>query len=116
LLAFGGGLILNVMPCVLPVVSIKILEFVKRAEESKSPPWRHGLIFALGVMVSFWFLGGLLVVLRLGGEQVGWGFQLQNMGFVVFLTFLMFVLGLSLFGVFEIGMGLTSVGSNLTSR
>ncbi|MCS6884005.1 MAG: protein-disulfide reductase DsbD family protein [Acidobacteriota bacterium] len=104
LLAFLGGLILNLMPCVLPVLSIKVLGFVRRAEDGKA--WKHGLVFTLGVLVSFWLLAGLLLLLRSGGEQLGWGFQLQSPSFLICLSMFLFLLGLSLFGVFEIGLSL----------
>ena len=113
-LAFLGGLVLNLMPCVLPVLSLKVLGFVRHAGEG-GRPWRHGAAFTLGVLVSFWTLAGLLLALRSAGEQVGWGFQLQSPAFVVFLSGLFLLLGLNLFGVFEIGTSLIAAG-NLTAR
>lgn len=100
--AFIGGLILNLMPCVLPVLSIKILGFVQQAKEEKSKTWQHGAVFTLGVLVSFWVLAGALLVLRAGGEQLGWGFQLQSPSILVIIASLLFLLGLNLFGVFEL--------------
>ncbi|PID62398.1 MAG: hypothetical protein CR986_01825 [Ignavibacteriae bacterium] len=114
--AFLGGMILNLMPCVLPVLSIKILGLVQQANEAKETVFKHGLVFTLGVLVSFWILAGLLLILRAGGESIGWGFQLQSPVFIVILVFLMFLFGLSLFGVFEIGTSLTGAGQNVTSK
>jgi thiol:disulfide interchange protein DsbD len=111
LAAFLGGLILNLMPCVLPVLSLKVLAFVREAGGDPRRAWHHGLAFTGGVLVFFWILAASLLALRAGGEQVGWGFQLQSPGFVAFLTFLFFLIGLNLFGVFEVGTSLTSVAA-----
>ncbi len=108
--AFIGGMILNLMPCVLPVLSLKILGFVQQAGEDKSKVFQHGLSFTGGVLVSFWILAGALLLLRAGGEQLGWGFQLQSPVFVTILSIFLFLFGLSLFGVFEIGTSLMNVG------
>lgn len=112
LFAFIGGMILNLMPCVLPVLSLKIMGFIKQAGEEKSKLRKHGLAFTFGVLISFWALAGLLLILRAGGEYLGWGFQLQSPSFVIVLSVLLFLFGLSLFGVFEIGVTLTAVGQN----
>ncbi|KAA3617065.1 MAG: DUF255 domain-containing protein [Calditrichaeota bacterium] len=109
LLAFGGGMILNLMPCVLPVLSLKIMGFVQQANEDKSQAWKHGAVFTLGVLVSFWVLAGSLLVLRAGGEQLGWGFQLQEPVFLIILSAFLFLFGISMFGVFEIGTSLTTI-------
>jgi len=114
--SFVGGLILNLMPCVLPVLSIKVLGFVKQAEEDKSKTWQHGVVFALGVLISFWVLGGSLMLLRAGGEKLGWGFQLQSPTFLVCLAVLFFLFGLNLFGVFEVGTSLMGVGQNAMGK
>jgi thiol:disulfide interchange protein DsbD len=114
--AFLGGLILNLMPCVLPVLSLKVLGFVKQAGDDAGQARVHGLVFTAGVLVSFWALAGLLLVLRAGGQHVGWGFQLQSPGFVVFLAFLFFLLGLNLFGVFEVGSSLIAAGNIAAGR
>ncbi|HSB61152.1 MAG TPA: protein-disulfide reductase DsbD domain-containing protein [Vicinamibacteria bacterium] len=108
--AFLGGLLLNLMPCVLPVLSLKVLGFVRQAGEP-GRAWRHGLAFTLGVLVSFWALAGALLALRAGGAQAGWGFQLQSPPFVAFLAGLFFLLGLNLFGVFEVGASLSAAGN-----
>ncbi|HEX7154343.1 MAG TPA: thioredoxin family protein [Thermoanaerobaculia bacterium] len=109
-LAFAGGVILNLMPCVFPVVSLKILGFVQSAGDDPRRVRAHGLTFAAGVLVSFWALAGLLLALRAAGEEIGWGFQLQSPGFVAAMAFLLFGLGLSLAGVVEIGTPLTRIG------
>ncbi len=109
LFAFVGGMILNLMPCVLPVLSLKIMGFVQTAHNEHSKAWKHGAVFTLGVLVSFWVLAGILLVLRAGGEQLGWGFQLQSPIFIIVLTAFLFLFGLSMFGVFEIGTSLTTI-------
>lgn len=111
LFAFIGGMILNLMPCVLPVLSLKIFGFVQQANNEKSSALKHGIIFTFGVLISFWILAGLLLVLRSGGEQLGWGFQLQSPTFIIILSSFLFLFALSLFGVFEIGTSLTQAGS-----
>jgi len=103
LLAFAGGLILNLMPCVLPVISLKIFSFVKMAGENRAAIIKHGVLFTFGVLVSFWTLALMLIILQGYGHVVGWGFQLQEPLFVGILTALIFVFSLSLFGVFEFG-------------
>ena len=107
--AFLGGIILNLMPCVLPVLSLKILGFVQQASEEKSQAWKHGGMFTFGVLASFWALAGILLILRAGGEQIGWGFQLQEPAFLIILSVFLFIFGLSMFGVFEIGTSLTTI-------
>lgn len=114
--AFLGGLILNLMPCVLPVLSIKVLGFVEQAKAGHGRAWQHGLVFTAGVVLSFWALAGSLLALRAGGQQLGWGFQLQEPAFVAFLTAVLFVFGLVLFGVFEVGVGLTTVGGTAMNQ
>jgi len=110
LFAFLGGLILNLMPCVLPVLSIKIMSFVKQAHDEHIKPWKHGVTFTLGVLVAFWVLAGLLLILKAGGAHLGWGFQLQSPMFIIIVAVFMFLFGLSMLGVFEIGASLTTVG------
>lgn len=110
-LAFLGGIILNVMPCVLPVIALKIFSFVKLAQEKRWAILQHGLVFSAGVMLSFWVVSGILLGLRAYGESIGWGFQLQEPIFVAVLASIIFLLGLSLFGVFEMGTSLISLGN-----
>lgn len=113
-LAFVGGLILNLMPCVLPVLSLKIFDFVKRAGQSRWKIFSHGLTFTAGVLVSFWVLAGLLLILRRGGQELGWGFQLQSPAFLIVLCALFFFFSLNLFGVFELGYMFTRIGGTGT--
>jgi thiol:disulfide interchange protein len=115
-LAFVGGLILNLMPCVFPVLGIKILGFVNQAGSDRRKVTLHGLAFTVGVLASFWTLAGILAALRSGGSQLGWGFQLQSPVFVFILAAVMLVFALSLSGVFEFGLRATGVGPNLQSK
>jgi thiol:disulfide interchange protein/DsbC/DsbD-like thiol-disulfide interchange protein len=115
-LAFLGGLVLNLMPCVFPVLGIKILGFVNQAGSDRRKVTLHGIVFALGVLASFWALAGALAALRAGGDQLGWGFQLQSPAFVFVLAAVMLVFALSLSGVFEFGLRATGVGANLQSK
>lgn len=111
--ALIGGLILNIMPCVFPVLSIKILSFLgpdKNARSLRISGW----FYTLGVMVSFALLGGLLLFLRAGGEQIGWGFQLQSPVVAGGIAVLFFWLGLNFLGVFEIGQSLSYLGAKKT--
>jgi hypothetical protein len=110
LFALLGGMLLNLMPCVFPVLSLKILGFVEHADAAQSTVRRQGWLYTAGVVTSFVGLAGLLIVLRAGGEQLGWGFQLQAPGFVAALVVLLFLLALSLGGLFEVGLTLTSIG------
>jgi thiol:disulfide interchange protein DsbD len=114
--AFVGGLILNIMPCVLPVLSIKILGFVGQADEDPVKVRRHGYAFALGVIASFWFLAGVLLLLRAGGEKLGWGFHLQEPAFVAALMAVMLVVGLNLMGLFEIGLSVMTLAATPPRR
>lgn len=115
-LAFLGGLVLNLMPCVFPVLFLKGLALVHSSTEEKRRQRLHGLVYTLGILVSFWAVVGVLLLLRAGGRQVGWGFQMQSPGFVAVLASLVFFLGLSLAGQFEIGLSLTSAGGDLTQK
>ena len=115
-LAFFGGLILNLMPCVFPVLGIKILGFVNQAGSDRRKVTLHGLVFTAGVLLSFWALAGVLAVLRAGGSQLGWGFQLQSPAFVFGLAAAMLAFGLNMSGVFEFGLSATSIGSGLQSK
>lgn len=112
LFAFIGGIILNLMPCVLPVLSIKILGFVQQAGDNKQKILKNGLFFTLGVILSFLTLAGLLIILRAGGEQLGWGFQLQSPIFIIILSVLLFLFALNLLGVFEIGIPTSGFGGS----
>ncbi len=114
LFAILGGLILNLMPCVFPVLSIKAIGLVEQAKKHPAAVRTKGLVFAAGVISSMLCLAALLLVLRAGGEQIGWGFQLQSPLFVTLLVYLLLAVGLNLSGVFEVGGGLAGVGDGLT--
>ncbi len=115
-LAFAGGFILNLMPCVFPVLGIKILGFVNQAGADRRKVTLHGLVFTLGVLVSFWALAGLLIALRAGGQELGWGFQLQSPAFVFGVAVFLLVFALNLAGLFEFGLSATGVGGSLQMR
>jgi thiol:disulfide interchange protein/DsbC/DsbD-like thiol-disulfide interchange protein len=114
LFAVLGGLILNLMPCVFPVLSIKAIGLVEQAKKHPAAVRAKGVVFALGVISSMLCLAAVLLALRSGGEQIGWGFQLQSPLFVTFLVYLLLAVGLNLSGVFEVGGGLAGVGDGLT--
>ena len=109
--AFMGGLILNLMPCVFPVIGLKILSFTEAAAGKPAQARRHAMVFGLGVVVSFLVLAAILLGLRALGQAAGWGFQLQSPVFVAVLALLFVVIGLNLFGVFEAGTRLTQLGA-----
>ncbi|PJB72274.1 MAG: disulfide bond formation protein DsbD [Alphaproteobacteria bacterium CG_4_9_14_3_um_filter_47_13] len=111
--AFLGGIILNLMPCVFPVLSIKALSLVQMAEKSHIATRLHGLAYMGGVLVSFGVLAGLLIVLQNAGARIGWGFQLQNPLVVLSLASLLFLIGLNLSGFYEIRGSFTNVGAGL---
>ncbi len=115
LFAFIGGVILNLMPCVFPVLSMKAMGFVTRAHDEASEIRRHGILFLVGVLVSFLSLGGLLIALKASGQQIGWGFQLQYPPFVAALALLFFVLGLMLLGFLHFGGRFMGMGSELAA-
>jgi thiol:disulfide interchange protein/DsbC/DsbD-like thiol-disulfide interchange protein len=114
LFAILGGLILNLMPCVFPVLSIKAIGLVEQAKKHPAAVRTKGLVFAAGVISSMLCLAAVLLTLRAGGEQIGWGFQLQSPLFVTLLLYLLLAVGLNLSGVFEVGGGLAGVGDGLT--
>ncbi|MCE5294626.1 MAG: thioredoxin family protein, partial [Chlamydiales bacterium] len=106
--AFLGGMLLNVMPCVLPVISFKLLHFVQLKGYSRMLVAKHGIMYSFGVLLSFWALSGTIYILQSLGHVVGWGFQLQEPVFVTCLIIVLFILALSLFGVFEFGVSVSS--------
>ncbi|MCI0549227.1 MAG: thioredoxin family protein [Candidatus Rokubacteria bacterium] len=114
-LALAGGLVLNLMPCVLPVLSVKVLSLAHQAGGSRASMLRHGLAYAAGVLVGFAAIAGVLLALRAAGEQIGWGFQLQSPVFVVLLAYLLFALGLSLSGLLPIGGRLAGLGGGVAA-
>jgi len=115
-LAFVGGLILNLMPCVFPVLGIKIMGFVNQSGHAKAKVVQHGVVFALGVLVSFWTLAGVLLALRSGGAQLGWGFQLQSPAFVFGMAAFLLIFALNMSGLFEVGLSATGAGASLQSK
>ena len=115
-LAFLGGLLLNLMPCVFPVLFLKGLALVNSSNEERSRQRAHGWMYTLGIVVSFWVIVAALLILRAGGRELGWGFQLQSPGFVAVLAALVFFLGLSLAGQFELGLSMTSAGGTLAQK
>jgi thiol:disulfide interchange protein len=116
LLALLGGVILNLMPCVFPVLSIKALALIKHARHEPRQTKLHGLAYTLGILASFLLLGTILIALKAGGAEIGWGFQFQSPLFVLAVAYLMFTVGLSLSGVFSIGSSVAGVGSSLAGR
>jgi thiol:disulfide interchange protein len=116
LLALAGGLVLNLMPCVFPVLFMKALSLVGSATEDRRTQRLHGFSYTAGILVSFWTIVAVLLVLRAGGRQAGWGFQLQSPSFVVLMASLLFFMALSLAGQFDLGLSLTSKGDALTRK
>ncbi|KQR07807.1 MULTISPECIES: protein-disulfide reductase DsbD [Xanthomonas] len=114
-LALLGGLVLNLMPCVLPILSLKVLGLA-HSGESRNHARSHAIWYSLGVLVSFAAIGGLVIALRAAGQAAGWGFQLQQPWFVAALAYLMFAVGLSLSGVFTLGSNLGGIGQSLAAR
>ncbi|PPU39971.1 protein-disulfide reductase DsbD family protein [Xanthomonas arboricola] len=114
-LALLGGLVLNLMPCVLPILSLKVLGLA-HSGESRSHARSHAIWYSLGVLVSFAAIGALVIGLRAAGQAAGWGFQLQQPWFVAALAYLMFAVGLSLSGVFTLGSSLGGIGQSLAAR
>lgn len=113
--AFIGGLILNLMPCVFPVLSLKALGFARTAHEDRNIIRKHGWLYTAGVMLTFMVLAAIILALKAGGANIGWGFQLQNPILVGALSVLFFAIALNLFGLFEIGGRLQNTGSGLAT-
>jgi thiol:disulfide interchange protein/DsbC/DsbD-like thiol-disulfide interchange protein len=116
-LAFVGGLILNLMPCVFPVLGLKVLGFANHSDATAKHRLRAALLFAAGVVGAFWVLALLMILLQGAGQAIGWGFQLQSPWFVAAMAWLFALIGLNLTGVFEVGISLTrsSVGDDSQS-
>jgi thiol:disulfide interchange protein DsbD len=115
-LAFLGGMILNLMPCVFPVLFLKGLALVNSGNEERHRLRAHGFVYTAGILVSFWVLVAVLLTLRAAGARLGWGFQFQSPVFLMLMAGLLFFLGLSLAGQFEIGLSLTSAGGSFAAR
>ncbi len=113
LFAFLGGILLNLMPCVFPILSLKVLSL---AGADPARRHHHGIAYAIGVVLSFAALGGALLALRAGGAAIGWGFQLQSPVVVGLLAYLMLAMGLSLSGVAEFGASLAGTGGRLAEK
>jgi thiol:disulfide interchange protein DsbD len=114
-LALAGGLVLNLMPCVLPVLSVKTLALVSHAD-GRAGLARHGLVYTAGVLLAFAVVTGALLALRAGGEQIGWGFQLQSPVVVTLLAFVLFTVALNLSGVFQVTGRFAGAGHTLAGR
>jgi thiol:disulfide interchange protein len=114
--ALLGGLLLNLMPCVFPVLFLKGLALVQSGSEERRKLRAHGFVYAVGIVVSFWVLVAVLLTLRAAGGSLGWGFQFQSPIFLALMAGLLFFLGLSLAGQFEIGLTLTSAGGSLAAK
>lgn len=114
--ALLGGLLLNLMPCVFPVLSIKALGILKMGGQDKKQIKSLGWAYTFGVLISFWMLVSALLILRAGGQQLGWGFQLQSPTFLFGLACVLYLLGLNLLGFFEISGSFVNTGDRLTQR
>ena len=114
--ALIGGLILNLMPCVFPVISIKALSIAKSAHGERAKIKREAWLYTAGVIATFMLLVVFILGLKAGGAEIGWGFQLQSPKVVAALAVLLFVIGLNLLGAFEFGSGLQNTGSELTQK
>ena len=116
LFALLGGVILNLMPCVFPVLSMKALALLQHARDERAVMRRHGLAYTAGILVCFAALALALIGLKASGAAVGWGFQLQSPVFVAILAYLLFFLGLSLSGIVTVGGSLMGMGDRLARR
>ncbi|TGD72453.1 protein-disulfide reductase DsbD [Mangrovimicrobium sediminis] len=113
LLAFLGGAILNLMPCVFPILSLKVLSFARASDHNRH---LHSWVYTAGVVASFVAVAAVLIALQQAGRAVGWGFQLQSPGFVIALAYLFLAMGLSLSGLVQLGGSLMNAGSTLANR
>ena len=114
--ALLGGLILNLMPCVFPVLSLKVLSLASNSKSSQQEKRLHGLAYTAGVIVAFLILASVLLSLQVGGALIGWGFHLQSPWFISLLIFLFFIMGLSMSGVVEFGTSIMGVGTELQDK
>ena len=110
---FIGGLLLNLMPCVFPVLALKIQSFLNQSSEGKGSALKHGLAYSSGVLMSFWVLSLVIIILKSKNDNLNWGFQLQDPAFVLGMVVLLFVIALNFFGVFEMGVSLTGAGQKV---
>ena len=109
--AFLGGIILNAMPCVFPILSIKILSFIEQSQGSKEKLFHHGLVFSAGVLTTFLAVSALLIFLRASGEAIGWGYQLQSPWVVSLLIYLFVVIGIVFMGNIVLGSSFGNLGT-----
>jgi len=116
LFALIGGLLLNIMPCVFPILSLKALQIVQSAALTPAVVRSNGVAFTLGVLLSFALIAALLLLLRASGEAIGWGFQLQSPAFVLILSWLLFAMGLMFSGLWSFGESFMGLGQQLTTR
>ena len=117
LFALLGGIILNIMPCVLPVLAMKVFSFMMAGAISSKKLRTDGLAYTAGIVLSFAIVGGILMALRAGGGSIGWGFQLQQPAFVFALILLLFGIGLNFLGAFELPTGrLAGLGQKMTEK
>ena len=114
IMALAGGLILNLMPCVFPVLSIKALSIADKATKERRDVRKGAWLYTVGILATMLVLASIMVGLKAGGAQIGWGFQLQTPWFVALLVYIFVILGLWLYGWVEFGMALSGVGQNLT--
>ena len=116
LFALIGGVLLNLMPCVFPILSMKALSLVQLQGQDRAAAVGSGVAYTAGIMLSFAAVGGLLLALKGAGENLGWGFHLQNPVITLFLAYLLFVIGLNLSGLFELRGGFAHAGADLTRK
>lgn len=114
--AFLGGLLLNLMPCVFPVLGIKVMSLIKQSGGDRWEVAKHGQAYSWGVIISFWLLTGLLLLLRKAGNSIGWGFQLQEPLFVIALILIFSLMTLNLLGFFEFSARWMGMGSSLAQK
>lgn len=116
ILALLGGLILNLMPCVFPVLSMKALSLVQLGDKDERKARLYGLSYTAGIMISFAIIAAILITLKAAGAQIGWGFQLQNPIVISLLAYLVFIIGLNLTGFFEFALRFGNAGQNLADK
>lgn len=116
LFALLGGVILNLMPCVFPVLSLKALSLVKIGKDEEKKARKHGLFYTAGILASFMLIASVLLVLKSGGAQIGWGFHLQDPIIISILIYLVFIIGLNLAGFFEFANPFANTGQSLTQK
>lgn len=116
LLAIAGGLVLNLMPCVFPVLSMKALSLINLSDKEEEKAKAYGLSYTAGILISFGLIAGALIALKAGGAQIGWGFQLQSPAVIIVLSYLVFIIGLNLASFFEFSGRFGHWGQKLTTK